>query len=79
MDVKTIFEIAKVGGPASLAFFAILAWWLERKDRKELQKAVVDMVGAQAASNAQTEGAINALKEAVNMLRELLTQVSNRI
>ena len=79
MDIQTIFEIVKVGGPASFAVFAIVAWLLERKDRKDLQKAMVEMVGIQAASSAKTEGAINALKEAVNMLRELLTQVSNRI
>ena len=65
-----IWDIVQTGGPASVAFFAIVAWWIERRDHRaerdsnrELQQKVIDMAMAQVTQAAKSESAIIQLTD----------------
>ena len=72
LPLDTLYEAIKLGGPASLALFAIYAWHVERKENKEkdatiivLTEKLLGLATAQVESSTENHAAIIALKDAV--------------
>ena len=70
-----MWEVLKHGGPASVALFLFVAWWLERRDHKlerdanrELQEKVMEMNGAVIEHMIKSEAALQSLSALVTKL-----------
>jgi len=70
--MNSIIEIIKIGGPASLAVFAIFAWWQERRENKDKDRVVsgltdklLALAASQVESSVKNHEAIVSLRDAV--------------
>jgi len=75
-----VWEVLQHGGPASVAFFALVAWYFERRDHRaerdsnrEIQQKVIDMAMAQVEQAAKSEAAIRSLTDVLNRVDQRLT------
>ena len=71
-NLKPVFEILSTGGPAALSALMFVFWWLERKERQELQKQIFELATKQIESNSKLESSLIALKELINQLSHRL-------
>lgn len=70
--LKTVYEVLSAGGPFGVAAVFFIMWWLERKERQELQKQVFDLATQQITASMKLETSVNALKD-------LFTQLAGRL
>ena len=71
-NLKQVFEIMSAGTPAALSTFMIVFWWLERKDRKELQKQIFELATKQIESQMKLDSSLTALKDLINLISNRL-------
>ena len=43
MSLSALIDLVVKGGPAAMAGIFLWMWWLERKERRELQKALLTL------------------------------------
>jgi fructose-1-phosphate kinase PfkB-like protein len=64
----TPMEIVQIGGLGSLAVAAMTAWWLERKDRKEMTKQLISLATAQIESNIANKILLESIKDVMSQV-----------
>lgn len=71
--LKAIVEVLAAGGPTAMAAVFALAWWLERRENRRMQKEVLDLAVAQVQASVKMETTMSGLKDvaiqAFNRLR----------
>ena len=67
-NLKTVFDVLSAGGPYGVASLLFVMWWLERKERQELQKQFFEIATKQISANMKLEASVNALKDLFNQL-----------
>jgi len=69
--VKALLEVLSIGGPTAMAAVFALAWFLERRENKQLQKSLLELATAQVQAITKIESTVAALKDSA-------TQALNR-
>lgn len=79
MDLQQLYTLLKEGGPIAMAAIFAFMWWLERqgaqaaRDRQAaLEDRILELAVAQTA-------AVSKLDPALSNLKEILTQILNRL
>ena len=68
MDAVTIAKLLVEGGPVAFMGLAIAAWAWERKENKELQKAILALATAQTEAVIRYESSLVSFKELLSAI-----------
>jgi len=72
MSPGDIYTMLEKGGLVAIATVAIVAWYMERKESRNLTKQVIELASAQVEAQVENKALIQAMKD-------VLTQVLNRL
>lgn len=68
VEVDFISKVLQLGGPTAVSVFALLAWFFERKENKNLQEKLMQLSTACVTAMVKTEASVDSLTEAINRL-----------
>jgi len=69
--LQSIVNILATGGPTAMAAVFALAWYMERRENRRLQRELLNLAVAQVQANVKMESTMSALKD-------VATQALNR-
>lgn len=61
MELTSLFEILKAGGPVAMAAIFAYIWYLERKERQEAQRSLLSLSTSMIKSLTKFEGVLDKI------------------